>query len=55
MLTLIDVKFLFSWAFPRFGHPHSQNTSDLGIPCNPNPDPNPNSKGNNEKEMPISL
>ena len=21
------------WASPRFGHPHSQNPSDVGIPC----------------------
>ena len=34
------------WASPRFGHPYSQNPSEMGIPCNPNPDPNPNSKGN---------
>ena len=33
------------WASPRFGHPHSQNSSDMGIPCNPNPNPNPNRKG----------
>ena len=34
------------WAWPRFGHPYSQNPSEMGIRCNPNPDPNPNSKGN---------
>ena len=31
-----------TWASPRFGHPHSQNPSDMGIPCNPKPNPNPN-------------
>ena len=25
------------WAFPRFGHPHSQNPNDIFIPCSPNP------------------
>ena len=25
------------WVSPRFGHPHSKNPSDIGIPCNPNP------------------
>ena len=30
------------WASSRFGHPHCQNPSDIGIPCNPNPNPNPN-------------
>ena len=24
-----------------YGHPHSQNPSDIGIPCNPNHNPNP--------------
>ena len=28
------------------GHAHSQNPSDMGIPCNRNPNPNPNSWGN---------
>ena len=23
-------------------HPHSQNPSDMGIPCNPKPNPNSN-------------
>ena len=27
------------WASSRFGHPHSQNSSDMGIPCIPNPEP----------------
>ena len=30
------------WVSPRFEHPHSQNPSDMGIPCNSNPNPNPN-------------
>ena len=30
------------WASPRFGHPHSLNPGDMGIPCNPNPNPNQN-------------
>jgi len=30
------------WAFPRFGHPHSQNPNDIFILCSPNPNPNPN-------------
>ena len=30
------------WAFPRFGHTHIQNPSDMGIPYNPDPNPNPN-------------
>jgi len=25
------------WASTLFGHPHSQNPCDKGIPCNPNP------------------
>ena len=25
------------WASPRFGQPHSQKPSDMGILCNPNP------------------
>ena len=25
------------WVSPGFGHPHFQNPSDTGIPCNPNP------------------
>ena len=25
------------WASPRFGKPHSQKPSDMGILCNPNP------------------
>ena len=29
------------WASQRFGHPHSQNPCDTGIPFNPNPNPNP--------------
>ena len=28
------------WASQRFGHPHSQNSNDTGIPCNPNLNPN---------------
>ena len=28
------------WVTPSFGHPHSQNPSNKGIPCNPNPKPN---------------
>ena len=27
-------------AFQRFGHPHFQNPSDTGTPCNSNPNPN---------------
>ena len=34
------------WASQRFGHPHSQNPSDTGIPFNPNPNPNPHRYGN---------
>ena len=28
------------WASLRFGHPHSQNPSDMVIRCNPNPNSN---------------
>ena len=28
------------WASLRFGHPHSQNPSYMGIPCNPCPNSN---------------
>ena len=38
------------WVSPRFGHPQSQNPSDMGIPYNPIPNPKPYEKG-----MPISL
>ena len=40
------------WESPRFGHPHSQNPSDMGIPCNPNPKPNPNRQGNMRRGYP---
>ena len=30
------------WGSPRYGYPHSQNPSDIGIPCNPNLNPNQN-------------
>ena len=29
------------WASQSFGHPHSRNPSDTGIPFNPNLNPNP--------------
>ena len=38
------------WTSPHFGHPHSQNPSDIGIPCNPNP--NPKRQGNMRKGCP---
>ena len=37
-------------ASPRFGHPPFQNSSDMGIPCNPNP--NPHRKGNMRRGCP---
>ena len=37
-----------------YGHPHSQNPSDMGIPCNPNPNPNPKSLRKDEKGMLIT-
>ena len=40
------------WASQRFGHPHSQNPSDTGIPFNPNPNPNPRRWGNMRRECP---
>ena len=43
------------WASQRFGHPHSQNPSDTGIPFYPNPNPNPHRYGNMLNVMPISL
>ena len=43
------------WAFPRFGHPHSQNPNDIFIPCSPNPKLNPNHKGNMRRGFPLSL
>ena len=33
-----------------YGHPHSQNPSDIGIPCNPNH--NPNREGNMRRGCP---
>ena len=47
--------FTVIWASQRFGHPHSQNPSDTGIPFNPNPNPNPHRYGNMSNVMPISL
>ena len=38
------------WTSPHFGHPHSQNPSDIGIACNPNP--NPKRQGNMRKGCP---
>ena len=35
-----EIQHTVIWATPRFGHPHPQNSSDMGIPCNPNTDPN---------------
>ena len=43
-LKLWTKGFLFAatviWASLCFGHPHSQNPSDMGIPSNPNLNPN---------------
>ena len=38
------------WASPRFGYPHSQNPSDMGIPSSTNP--NPNRQGNIRRGCP---
>ena len=38
------------WTSPHFGHPHSQNPCDTGIPCNPNP--NPKRQGNMRRGCP---
>ena len=35
-----EIQHTVIWATPRFGHPHPQNSSDMGIPCNPNTNPN---------------
>ena len=44
------------WASTRFGLPHSQTPSDMGIPSDPSPNLDPNHEGNTyEREMLIPL
>ena len=43
------------WASTRFGLPHSQTPSDMGIPSDPNPNLNPDHEGNMKGRCPYHL